>query len=207
MLRAFDPPQTSVESPAQGVAQLDVSTPPLSNEFPQKHYVPNSMPAYRYPSRLALLHRVPGNVIRDSQRARLGRVGVAAQTLPDRHNDIQTERAEAATNLQSIRRTSNVTLRRGDRGRVVHYRRAAEALRSELHACVGEAGLGAGGLVGLHRVAGDENGGFQGAVVGVVRVAAEGAPAEGRVDAAEIAVYRTGSFDWTTADPRNFFVD
>ncbi|GFF65738.1 beta-1,3-glucan-binding protein [Aspergillus lentulus] len=145
------------------------------------------MPAYRYPSRLALLHRVPGNVIRDSQRARLGRVGVAAQTLPDRHNDIQTERAEAATNLQSIRRTSNVTLRRGDRGRVVHYRRAAEALRSELHACVGEAGLGAGGLVGLHRVAGDENGGFQGAVVGVVRVAAEGAPAEGRVDAAEIA--------------------
>ena len=85
----------------------------------------------------------------------------------------------------------------------VHYRRAAEALRSELHACVGEAGLGAGGLAGLHRVAGDEDGGVQGAVVGVVRAAAEGAPAEGRVDAAEIAVYRTGSFDWTTADPRN----
>lgn len=49
MLSAFDPPQTSLESPAHGVAHPEVGAPPLSIEFPQKHWLPNSMPAYRYP--------------------------------------------------------------------------------------------------------------------------------------------------------------
>ncbi|GIK00114.1 hypothetical protein Aspvir_004132 [Aspergillus viridinutans] len=139
----------------------------------------------RLTGRLALLHRVARNIIRDGQRARLGRVGIAAQTLPDGHDSVQAERVGAAADLRSGRGTGNVTLRRGDSGAVVHDRRAAEALRSELHACIGEAGLGAGRLAGLHRVARDEDGGVEGAVVCVVRVAAEAAPAERRVDSAD----------------------
>ncbi|RHZ63639.1 uncharacterized protein CDV56_109291 [Aspergillus thermomutatus] len=95
------------------------------------------------------------------------------------------ERVGATADLRPIRRTCDVTLRRGDRGAVVHDGRAAEALRSELHPGVEEAGLGAGGLAFRHRVARDEDGGVDGPVGCVVRVAAEASPAEGRVDAAD----------------------
>lgn len=128
---------------------------------------------------LALFHGVTGNVEGLRQRAFKSRVGIATKALPDRNNTVHAERVRAPANFGCIARARGVTASIND-CRVVENSIATETLRSKLHSGVLETGCLTCGLAVLNRVSCHENRGVQSTGVGVVGVASQAAPTDGR---------------------------